>query len=203
MNYLSNDLTISITFWHLHLVCLIGGLLVRSAPEVPFISEEVMKKIKLTQGKFALVDDEDFELVNKRTWCTAKSGQTFYAISRTPTKNLQRNTIRMHREILGLKIHDKTIVDHINNDGLDNRRLNIRVVTSAQNCQNRKKASGCSSRFKGVTKAKRCNRQWMAYIYIKRKNNPLGYFFDEKDAARAYNAKAKELWGEFAYLNEV
>ena len=91
-------------------------------------------------------------------------------------------------------------VDHINGNGLDNRRENLRLCTNSQNHMNRKTHRDSSSKYKGVSWNKR-NSKWQAYIGsgIKRKN--LGYFASESDAAKAYDIKAKECFGEFARLN--
>jgi len=91
---------------------------------------------------------------------------------------------------------------HINGCGLDNRKANLRPVTHAQNHQNRRKISGTTSRYKGVSWYKRRNR-WHATIQINRKTKDLGYFEKEEDAAHAYDEAAKEAVGEFARLNGV
>ncbi len=92
-------------------------------------------------------------------------------------------------------------VDHINGDGLDNRKDNLRIVTIAENNYNKRKSKNVrSSQYKGVSIDKRTNR-WRAIIYYKYRKINLGMFGDEIDAARAYDEAANELFGEFAKLN--
>lgn len=101
------------------------------------------------------------------------------------------------------------VVDHINHDILDNRRENLRLATSSQNSQNKLKTRDNTkySQFKGVCfyayDGKKLARPWRAYIKINGKRQWLGYFQTEADAALAYNEKAKELFGEFALLNDI
>ncbi len=105
----------------------------------------------------------------------------------------------MHREVMG--VEDARYVDHRNHNGLDNRRSNLRIATWAENCWNKRKPiSGSSSQFKGVMWDKR-RSQWQVQIGHNGKKIFIGYFDDEQEAARAYDAKAKELYGEFAALN--
>ena len=103
----------------------------------------------------------------------------------------------MHREIM--KPSKVEVIDHINHNKLDNTKENLRCCTKQQNEMNKVKRSNTSSKFKGVTKI----NKWMASITFNNKTINLGYFNTEKEAAKIYNVKAKELFGEFAYLNEV
>lgn len=159
-----------------------------------------MKEIKLTQGKVALVDDEDYNWVNQKTWqAQVNHCGIFYACSAYRRE-------KMHRVIMGLQKGDKRQVDHINHDGLDNRRCNLRICTNSQNCMNGKHKGG-SSKYKGVTYHKKSNR-WQAQIQIednnaagKRKHIRCGSHKTEKDAAIAYNNAAIKYFGEFAHLN--
>jgi len=159
-----------------------------------------MKMIDLTQGKVSLVDDEDYKLVSRYKWYVSPEGGTYYA-ARSVRKKGCRVTIKMHRLILGLKPGDGKHVDHINHDGLNNRRSNLRIVTHQQNHFNMIPKKGGYSRFKGVCWCK-LNKRWISQIMYNYKNYNLGYFDSENDAAKAYNAKAKELFGEYAYLNK-
>ena len=93
-------------------------------------------------------------------------------------------------------------VDHINHQTLDNQRANLRVCTRSQNMMNMRKRPGCSSRFKGVCWNK-ANDNWIAYIMVNYCQKTIGYFDDEVDAARAYNAEARIKFREFALLNDV
>jgi hypothetical protein len=106
----------------------------------------------------------------------------------------------MHREIAGPG--PGQVVDHINHDGLDNRRCNLRVCSHAENVRNQRGQYGRSSRYKGVSRDRRLGK-WRAQIWHNGKHTYLGLHDSETAAAEAYNAKARELFGEFAYLNEV
>ncbi len=154
-----------------------------------------MKEIPLTQGKFAIVDDKDYDWLSKWKWCY-NSG---YAVRMSPGVNGKQRKILMHREIL--QTLKGTETDHINGDRLDNRRYNLRVCTHSQNMMNQRKTRGCS-RFKGVHWHK-AHKKWHAKIKKERKNQHIGYFDVEDNAALAYNEAATELFGEFASLNEV
>ena len=111
-----------------------------------------MKKIKLTQGKVALIDDDDFVLVSKHRWHFSRRGRSFYAEASINSPKGQV-TISMHILIMGRKSGSE--IDHVNNNGLDNRRCNLRHVTFSQNQQNRRSNANGSSKFKGLSWCKR------------------------------------------------
>lgn len=169
-----------------------------------------MKKIPLSttskanSGKyFAIVSDEDYEWLMKHKWTIRINKKSGYkTIARCITRNNVKQSFLMHREIMGLDKSSPMKVDHINHDTLDNRRENLRICTSSNNAMNRIKPMGrkYSSKYKGVHKK---HNKWTACVRLKenRKLICLGYFLTEEDAAIAYDAKAKELFGEFAYLN--
>lgn len=157
------------------------------------------KKIPLTQGKFAVVDDEDYNDLIKYKWYLLKGRTTFYAAR--DTRNLAKTkgeTILMHRQILKVPKNKET--DHKNHNGLDCRKSNIRICSCQQNQANRKQLNNKSSKYKGVYWHKLA-RKWMVTIKKGYNNYYLGLFDDEKKAAKIYDKKAKELNGEFAYLN--
>jgi len=156
-----------------------------------------MKKIKLTQGKVALVDDGDFEYLNQFRWQAVKGYTTYYA-SRAIRINGKRTSMQMHREILNTP--KGVDVDHVNHDGLDNQRVNIRICNKSQNAMNRNSYKNSSSKFKGVFLQK-YGKKWKAQLRYKGENNYLGHFLLEEDAALAYNKKAIEIFGGFAKLN--
>lgn len=153
-----------------------------------------MKKIPLTHGKFAIVDDEDYEWLNQYKWCAVKIRNTYYAMRAEKGEH-----IAMHREILGLVKGDGKQTDHRNHNGLDNWRCNMRVCTHSQNQHNQRKQNG-TSKYKGVSWYKR-DKKWRVCIQINERRICIGYFDNEIDAAKAYDTKAKELFGEFAYCN--
>lgn len=150
--------------------------------------------------KYAKVDPVDYERLNGYEWYLNRGRKTFRTLRHIPGgKGKKESIIYMHQEIL--KVPKGMVVDHINQDGMDNRRMNLRAATQAQNARNRKKSlkSG-SSIYKGVTWDK-ANRKWLARIGFDYKAIFLGHFKNEIDAAKAYDEAAKKYHGEFACLN--
>ena len=142
-----------------------------------------------------MVDDTDYGLLKKWKWHAMWNGNTFYAARANPDK--RGSTIFMHQMILGVKGGD-----HINGNGLDNQRSNLRACTVSQNGMNARPRANCISKYKGVTFKKTLKiRPWQAGIVINQKRIHLGYFPSEEEAALAYNRKATELFGEFARPN--
>jgi hypothetical protein len=161
-----------------------------------------MKKITLTQGKFALVDDENYEDLIQFKWCAIRVRNTFYA-ERSVRVNGKKRIERMHRRILGLKSGDGKRVDHINHDGLDNRNKNIRICTNRENQQNQTiKRSNNTSGYKGVHWHKQA-KKWQAQIQVDSQYKYLGLFKSKVKAAQAYNDAAIKYFGEFANLNQI
>jgi hypothetical protein len=138
--------------------------------------------------------------LNKYKWYAARGGKSFYAVRGKWSKNpRKRRTISMHNLII--PIPKGYIADHINHNGLDNRKKNLRVATQAQNARNaRYPKKNCSSQYRGVWYNKR-TKKWRATIVFGRKRRQIGYFADEKEAAKAYDEAAKKYFGEFAILN--
>ena len=162
------------------------------------------KEILLPQGRIVLVDDDDFEKVSSYRWRLCGKGPNKYAITNSPRKLGVRTGILMHRMLMGAEKGDGKFVDHINGNGLDNRRENLRFATLSQNQANThvvKSASG----YKGVFK--HCKGNWEArigYSYAgKKKYKSLGVFKDKREAAIAYNTAALVLYGEYAKLNDT
>lgn len=109
------------------------------------------KEIKLTQGQVAIVDDADYERLAKYKWYAQFQGRSWYAFRKPWDKSKKRYfTVCMHREIMGLVCGDKKQVDHINHDGLYNRKSNLRICTATENRRNQQKTRG-SSKYKGVS----------------------------------------------------
>jgi len=157
-----------------------------------------MVEIKLTQGQVALIDDEDYELISQHKWCAYKHRKMFYA-SRSCYINGLKTVIRMHRLIMNAP--DGTQVDHINGNGLDNRKENLRLVSNHQNQWNRHSISG-KSKYKGIHWNKQ-SKKWQSQIKVYGKRIHLGYFREEIDAAVAYDKAAIKYFGEFAKPNFI
>ncbi len=150
-------------------------------------------KIKLTKGKFAIVDAEDFEELNKHSWCFLPGG---YAV-RKGQKSIHGTTlIYMHRQVIGCPAG--LWVDHKNNNKLDNRKQNLRRCGALGNGANKKVTGKGSSVYKGVGVS---GNRFRARIAFRGEGIHLGSFKIEADAARAYDKKAFELFHEYACLN--
>jgi hypothetical protein len=165
-----------------------------------------MKEIQLTQGKFAIVPDSDYDYLSRIKWSIMNHGRTFYGRHHVGSRNAtgKRDTIMIHRVIW--ERHNGPIppgmeIDHINGNGLDNRLENLRICTHHQNTRNtHRDKTGCTSRFQGVVY--RRNR-WIAYIKDGKRQVYLGAFDTEVKAALAYNLEASKLFGEYANLNVI
>ena len=158
-----------------------------------------MKRISLTKGKYALVDDADYEWLNQFKWCAKTTPYTTYAIRYVGGWKNQK-CVWMHRMIMDAP--EGMDIDHRNRNGLANWSDNLRIATRSQNNQNSLSQNMCTSKFKGVSWFRR-DKKWRAYIVVKRRQIHLGYFESEHKAAKAYNKAAKELFGEFARLNVI
>ena len=153
-----------------------------------------MKRIQLTKGLVALVDDADYQALNQHKWYAqfSRKNGTYYAAR----KDKGTFTL-MHREIMGMTKGDGIQVDHKNSDTLDNRRKNLRPATNSQNSMNRERPSNNTSGVKGVSYCKRNNR-WAAYIDQDRKRRHLGYFDTLAEATAARRTVERLFFGEFA-----
>ena len=155
-----------------------------------------MKEIGLTQNKVALVDDWEYEQLNKHKWFALLKGNTYYARRRISRYKL----CYMHHLVLPLIPGFE--IDHIDGSGLNNQKHNLRYSTSQQNKMNQRSQLNTSSKYKGVHWCKETNK-WRARIKLKETNKNLGFFRSEKEAALAYNSAALQYFGEFARLNVV
>jgi hypothetical protein len=151
-----------------------------------------MKKLELTQDEVALIDDSDYEALSKFKWTLLKRKKLKHAY-----RTNKGQTVHLHRFIMGLEKGDKRQVDHINGNGLDNRRENLRVCTIRENQFNRGRNKNNTSGYKGVIWNKQAHK-WQARIHIPKQKH-LGYFNEAKDAANAYKEAAKLYQGNFAY----
>ena len=161
---------------------------------------ELSKNGKIHKGKFvALVDDEDFDWLNQYCWSIQieNSNNTFYARRSIHKSKNKQTTQRMHSLILGIDGGD-----HIDRNGLNNQRSNLRISSHQQNMMNRDSQRKSSSKFKGVSWSK-VDKKWRSRIMFNNKSIFLGDFISEVEAANTYDIKAKELFGEFAHLNNA
>ena len=152
-----------------------------------------MKQIKLTRGAFALVDDEDFDRLNAFKWHAQGHPESMYACNR---RTIKRPCIYMHRMLFP----DWQYIDHINGNGLDNRRCNLREATKSQYGANRGPNRNNTTGYKGV-----CwnvgRKKWIAQLRAQGVDRMTGQFDSAEEAARAYDRAAVKAFGEFAYLN--
>ncbi len=148
-----------------------------------------VRRIPLGKGLFATIDSADCEEVSKYHWYSSRGGNVYAAATRNG------RTVYMHRMLM--RPRKGYVVDHIDGNGLNNRRCNLRVCTPAQNLAN-KSPRGGSSQFVGVYRRR---DKWVAHVTRRGKYYYLGIFDDEVAAAKARDRKAYELHGEYAYLN--
>lgn len=163
-------------------------------------TSEKYKIITLNTGVECIVDEDMFDILSMWNWYENKGKSLSYAsrVFWSPFFKKKVN-IQMHRIVLG--ITDKNLFcDHINKNTLDNRRINLRVATRAQNMSYRKAKNGAHSDYLGVQK---CKKRWKAEICHNGKQIYLGTYDTQRDAALAYNRKAIELKGEFASINII
>jgi hypothetical protein len=162
----------------------------RTVPPEP--TDESVRYIPLTKGRYAIIDAADYERVAQYKWCTFGSGERLYAC-----RNCKGKMIFLHRFLTNAP--KGKVVDHIDGNGLNDRRENLRVCTHRQNSHNAR-PFGKASRFKGVW-WNRIKKMWEVRIRYRGRSTWIGLFRDEIEAARAYDRKAYECFGEYAYLN--
>lgn len=164
-----------------------------------------MKLIPLTQGKFAQVDDDDFEELNKFKWTLTKCDNSFYALRTIYEGRISKGVygkqkkIYLHRQIMNAP-SDK-LVDHKDGDGLNCQKTNMRLATKSENQRNKKPKTNGTSEYLGVCWSKKENK-WLAQINIPNVRKRIGVFKSEENAAIAYNILAEKHYGEFANINK-
>lgn len=152
----------------------------------------MMKLLRLSRGLSAVVDDEDYERASAFKWCALPTHGTFYAM-----RNLSPNgRMFLHHFILGVNMQ----IDHINHNGLDNQKRNLRPCSTSQNAMNRRLRKTSKSGRKGACWISR-SRKWAAYIQVNKRKVHLGYFESLEKAANAYDVAAIKYFGTFALTN--
>lgn len=157
-----------------------------------------VRRIPLTQGKFALVDNVHYAQLAKVKWCAQFTRGNWYAVRALPRVGGKQTMLQMHRVVLQCPED----VDHRNRNGLDNQRKNLRAATIGQNVSNSRKQTGCTSRYRGVSWNRHRNN-WTAQITAKALGGTvrLGGFRSEYQAAKAYDTAARKVFGQFASPN--
>jgi hypothetical protein len=168
----------------------------RKPNDVRFTEDSVVLLIKRRDGSTleCFISPEDYPLVKEHAWCAGGGGKgrrTLYA----KTRISDSKQIRMHQLILGV-----SNVDHRDNDGLNNRRGNLRISTQSQNVANAAARKTNKSGFKGVSWHS-SNNLWRAVIMVHGKQKYLGQYADKVEAAKAYDEAALKFFGEFANTN--
>jgi hypothetical protein len=155
-----------------------------------------VKRVPLTRGMFAIVDDEDFDFISKWKWRASGGNRGhFYAARVERTQDgLHIKAVNMHRVINNTP--DGLVTDHINGNTLDNRRENLRASTFTQNSYNCPRSKNNRSGYKGVSWDKNTNK-WRAQMVVQGKKICLGYFANPKDASIVYENRAAIEHGDF------
>ena len=163
----------------------------------------MVKKIKLTQGKSALVDDEDFDYLNQWKWHVDSNGYAVHSKHCYLGYKKYKNTcIYLHRAVL--KAQAGQMIDHKDGNRLNNQKQNLRFCSPSQNVANKKNQKNkITSIYRGVDYNPRFRKKWRTRIQKDRYQIEIGRFDNEYNAALAYNNKARELFGEFARINNV
>lgn len=159
--------------------------------------------MELQNLRIMKISSEDKDILQSRHWNTVKTSKhtySWYLKTRIQGKTTYLHRLVMER-MLGRKLETSERIDHINGDGTDNRRENLRMCTQGQNLANQPKRKNGTSKYKGVSRTK--SGKWTAKITVNYKHFTLGCYEIESHAAKAYNKAAKQLSGEYARLNAV
>lgn len=156
------------------------------------------KKIPLTQGKFAIVDDGDYEELSQYKWYFHAEGKTGYAIRQIRLSSGKWSSVKMHRQIMEATPENE--IDHIDGNGINNRRSNLRFCSRSENMRNISVRKDSLTGYKCVA---RSGRKWYAYISVNGRRQYLGIFPNRELAALAYNQAAIKYRGDFARLNDI
>ena len=162
-----------------------------------------MKVIPLTRGRYAVVDDEDYERLMRHSWswvpATGSRNSTGYAVRKGNKNRGEPRTVHMHREVLNAPAG--IFIDHINLDSLDNRKENLRFADVQQNSFNRHKPMmECTSKYKGVLR-RRNTGGWTARIKFNGRHIELGTYKEEEKAASVYNFASRIFFGRYRHEN--
>lgn len=159
------------------------------------IEEMKVLRLKLTRGYSCVFDEADLDFIlSLSPWHTSKGIRAHPYAARSTKIDGKQKILFMHRMLIGAE--EGQYVDHVNGDTLDNRRCNLRFCSLSENQGNSKKRSHNKGKYKGVNWNKR-NKVWT----VKVAGNHLGSFRDELEAAKAYDAGARQHYGEFALVN--
>lgn len=154
-----------------------------------------MKELSLTSGQFALIDDVDYDKVSSRRWHAYKSSNSWYC--RT---NIGKKHISLHAFLF--PVPKGFVVDHIDGNGLNNQRANLRQATQAENMRNQRPHRDSRSPYKGIWRIPGA-KTWGVQIWNGRKRNYVGSFVDPLEAAKVYDFIAIQVFGQFAKVNGV
>lgn len=157
-----------------------------------------MKVIYLTQGKSVLVDDSDYAYLMQWKWYVTVHGYAARMSNKKDQISGSRKTITMHSVLL----RDAKLIDHIDTNRLNNQKYNLRAYSHRENSQNRRVHKNNICGYKGVRYYKQTNK-YQARISVNHKEISLGYYYNIKDAAIAYNKAAKKYFGSFARTNKI
>lgn len=158
------------------------------------------RKVPLKNGLYAIIDEDDYKFISYFRWSIRECPHTTYAFCNIRDQDMKWTTCSMHRFIMSSP--KGLIIDHINHDGLDNRKDNLRICSAAENVRNSRGKRIRKHKYKGIRWNKGSNK-WESKIVFNRKEIYLGGFDSPELAAKAYNSGATKYHGEFACLNII